>query len=96
MENHNFIKISSTNCRGLGDYSKRKDVFGYLRNKRIGIYCLQDTHFTAALEPYIRSEWGGEVYLNSLHLTREEFVYYSAIPSHIKYLGLKKMKGAIC
>ena len=24
MENHNLIKISSTNCRGLGDYSKRR------------------------------------------------------------------------
>ncbi|MCG7878665.1 MAG: reverse transcriptase domain-containing protein [Candidatus Thiodiazotropha endolucinida] len=65
MENHNLIKIASTNCRGLGDYSKRKDVFNYLRDKKIGIYCLQDTHFTTALEPYIRSEWGGEVIFNS-------------------------------
>ena len=65
MENHNLIKIASTNCRGLGDYSKRKDVFNYLRDKTFGIYCLQDTHFTAKLEPYIRSEWGGEVYFNS-------------------------------
>lgn len=65
MADHNLIKIASTNCRGLGDYLKRKDVFCYLREKRIGIYCLQDTHFTTALEPYIRSEWGGEVYFNS-------------------------------
>ena len=65
MENHNLIKIASTNCRGLGDYSKRKDVFNYLRDKKFGIYCLQDTHYTAKLEPYIRSEWGGEVYFNS-------------------------------
>ena len=60
-----LIKISSTNCRGLADYSKRKDVFNYLRNKRYGIYCLQDTHFTKSLEPYIRAEWGGEIIFNS-------------------------------
>ena len=23
------------------------------------IYCLQETHFTENLEPYIRAEWGG-------------------------------------
>ena len=45
MENHNLIKLASTNCRGLGDYSKRKYVFNYLRDKKFGIYCLQDTHF---------------------------------------------------
>ena len=64
-ELHSLIKISSTNCRGLGDYAKRKDVFNYLRDKKFGIYCLQDTHFTTALEPYVRAEWGGEVYFNS-------------------------------
>ena len=54
VELHSLIKISSTNRRGLGDY--RKDVFNYLRDKKIRIYCLQDTHFTTALEPYIRAE----------------------------------------
>ena len=36
-----------------------------MRDKKFGIYCLQDTHFTTALEPYVRAEWGGEVYFNS-------------------------------
>ena len=83
MENHNLIKITSTNCRGLGDYSKRKDVFNYLRDKKFGIYCLQDTHFTEALEQYIRSEWGGEVYFNSF-TSNARGVYYLALPLHIK------------
>ena len=61
----NLIKISSTNCRGLGDYAKRKDVFNFLRNKKYGIYCLQDTHFTKNIEPYIKAEWGGEIVFNS-------------------------------
>ena len=64
-ELHNLLKISSTNCRGLGDYAKRKDVFNFLRDKKIGIYCLQDTHFTTTLEPYIRAEWGGKVLFSS-------------------------------
>ena len=64
-EIHNMIKILSTNCRGLGDSGKRRDVFNYLREKKFGIYCLQDTHFTEALEPYIRAEWGGEIIFNS-------------------------------
>lgn len=64
-EPNNIIKISTTNCRGLGDFLKRKDVFNYLRSKKHGIYCLQDTHFTNNLEPYVRAEWGGEVVFNS-------------------------------
>ncbi|MCG8075818.1 MAG: hypothetical protein JAY75_06205, partial [Candidatus Thiodiazotropha taylori] len=36
-----------------------------MRSKKFQIYCLQDTHFTDKLEPYIRSEWGGEVIFNS-------------------------------
>ena len=64
-ELHNLLKISSTNCRGLGDYAKRKDVFNFLRDEKFGIYCLQDTHFTTTLEPYIRAEWEGEVVFSS-------------------------------
>lgn len=65
MEKHNLIKISSSNVRGLHDVQKRKDVFGYLRNKKFQICCLQDTHFTESLEPYIRAEWGGEAIFSS-------------------------------
>ena len=65
VDTKTLIKISSTNCRGLGDYSKRKDVFHFLRSKNYGIYCLQDTHFTENMEPYIKAEWGGEIIFNS-------------------------------
>ena len=65
MEKHNLIKISSSNVRGLHDVQKRKDVFGYLRNKNFQICCLQDTHFTESLEPYIRAEWVGEAIFSS-------------------------------
>ena len=65
VDRKNLIKISSTNCRGLGEYTKRKDVFNLLRGKNHGIYCLQDTHFTAKMEPYIKAEWGGDILFNS-------------------------------
>ena len=33
------FKILSANCRGLQDYKKRKDVFGFLRDKKASIVC---------------------------------------------------------
>ena len=59
------IKIISVNCRGLGDFEKRKDVFNYLRKKNFYIYCLQDTHFIKENELRIRSEWGGNCEFSS-------------------------------
>ena len=65
MTSHNLVNISSSNVRGLHDPQKRKDVFHYLRGKNIQICCLQETHFTESLEPYIRAEWSGNVVFNS-------------------------------
>ena len=65
MTSHNLVNISSSNVRGLHDPQKRKDVFHYIRGKNIQICCLQETHFTESLEPYIRAEWGGNVVFNS-------------------------------
>ena len=65
MEQHNQIKISTSNVRGLHEPQKRKDLFNYLRGKQFQICCLQETHFTEGLEPYIHAEWGGNVYFSS-------------------------------
>lgn len=65
MESKNVIRISSCNVRGLHEPQKRRDLFCHLRNKNFHIYCLQDTHFTEKMEPYIRSEWGGEIICSS-------------------------------
>ena len=43
MENHILIKIASANCRGLGDYSKRMDVFNYLRDIKV-VYIVCKIH----------------------------------------------------
>ena len=55
------LKLVTLNCRGLGDYEKRKDVFNYLRDKQYSLCCLQDTHFTKDQIKSIRSCWGYEV-----------------------------------
>ena len=59
------VTIVSLNCQGLGDASKRRDVFHYLRAKGASIIYLQDTHFTTKMENYVRSEWGYKCYFAS-------------------------------
>ena len=55
------------NCQGLGaiNSKKRRDVMNYLRDKSYSIICLQDTHFTPAMNNFVRSEWGYEAYFSS-------------------------------
>lgn len=60
MQNKNF-KICTFNCNGLGSYSKRKDVFQFLRKKNFNIIFLQETHMLSKDENYIRSLWGFDV-----------------------------------
>ena len=59
------IKISSFICQGLGDMRKRRGGFHYLKQKSYSICCLQDTHFNAKLEKYVRSEWRYKCFFES-------------------------------
>ena len=59
------VTVASLNCQGLGNSSKRRDVFHFLRQKGFSICFLQDTHFTPKLENYIRAEWGFKCYFAS-------------------------------
>lgn len=61
----NGITIASLNVQGIGDSRKRKDVFGYIRDKKFNIYFLQDTHFTDKESKIIRSQWGYEAYFSN-------------------------------
>lgn len=58
------LKILSFNTQGLGGIKKQKDVFHFLKNKEFDIYCLQDTHFIASEERYIRNRWEGNCYFS--------------------------------
>ena len=59
------IKILSVNCQGLNSYTKRRDVFTFLREKHFNIYCLQDTHFTKNIEKAVYAQWGYTAYFSS-------------------------------
>ena len=61
----NCIKIATMNCRGLGNFQKRRDVFHYLRDKGFSFYFLQDTHFDPTMESRIKAEWGYEAFFFS-------------------------------
>ena len=58
------LRIASLNCRGLGDFSKRRDMFSYLRDKNFSIDLLQDTHFTPGIEDRVTREWGYHAYFS--------------------------------
>ena len=47
------LNICSLNCRGLGDYKKRRDAFH--------IYMLQDIHCSKGKENMFRNAWGTDI-----------------------------------
>ena len=59
------MKIMSMNCQGLGDFSKCRDVFNFIRQKKYDIYLLQDTHFITKKETYLRTMWGFDCIFDS-------------------------------
>ena len=63
MESETF-KICTFNCNGLGNNTKRRDVFDYLRKKKCNIYFLQETHWKSLSENYVRAAWGYNVWLS--------------------------------
>lgn len=59
------INICTMNCRGLGDYRKRRDVFHYLRKSDHHIYFLQDIHCGQGKENSFRNAWGIDILISS-------------------------------
>ncbi len=55
--------IGSLNARGLGQTGKREDVFSWLKNKKLSIYCISDFHCTNALHDQYIKEWGSNIIL---------------------------------
>ena len=58
------FKFGSFNVNGINNTQKRKDVFNYLRESKLDIYFLQETHLKEQLENYIRASWGYELWLS--------------------------------
>ena len=58
----NSIEIASLNVRGLGDNTKRKELFYWLHKQKSAIIFLQETHSMGNLEKIWRTQWGGDIY----------------------------------
>ena len=54
-------KFTSFNCRGIGEFKKRKDVFAYLHKQDFNVCFLQDIHCKKVGVPYFRNTWGKDV-----------------------------------
>ena len=52
------LKFSSLNVRGLGEVSKRKEIFNWLGKKKFSIYMLQEVHCTEKNIHLWTAEWG--------------------------------------
>lgn len=55
------FKTISVNCRGLGTFKKRKDVFMHLRKYNADVLFLQDVHVARGNENKFRNAWGRDV-----------------------------------
>ena len=52
------LKIASLNVRGIGNHTKRREVFNWLRSKNFSIYMLQEAYCTENTTDIWTSEWG--------------------------------------
>ena len=52
------LKIASLNVRGIGNNTKRREVFNWLRSKNFSIYMLQEAHCTENTTDIWTNEWG--------------------------------------
>ena len=52
------LKIASFNVRGIGNNTKRREVFNWLRSKKFSIYMLQEVHCSENTADLWACEWG--------------------------------------
>ena len=51
------LTIESLNCRGLGDYRKRKKIFSHFFKRQVDIILLQETHTTPSTAESYKAQW---------------------------------------
>ena len=56
-----LLNIACFNVNGLRQNLKRKSIFYYLKNKKLGIILLQETHSSIGEETLWQYEWGGKI-----------------------------------
>lgn len=58
------LRFLTLNVRGVRDPTKRRTVFNYLRDNKIDIAFLQETHSESSNYRFWRAEWGAELFLS--------------------------------
>ena len=58
------LNIARFNTRGTSETTKRKATFPYLRDRKVDIALLQETHSTPKKEKIWRNEWGGSIFFS--------------------------------
>ena len=56
--------LLTLNTRGLKNNTKRKTIFKYLKEKKVDIACLQETHVSKNDIDKWEKEWGGEIFFH--------------------------------
>ena len=56
--------ICSLNVRGLGNKTKREQVFHWLKDQPFSIYLLQETHLNSQCTDTWESEWGNKSFFS--------------------------------
>lgn len=56
-----MVRFCTYNARGLGNFTKRKQLFNLLKYKNIDVVFLQESHMIEDEVWLWRSQWGGEI-----------------------------------
>ena len=58
------VEVVTFNVNGLGDATKRKEVFHYLNIKNYNIIMLQETHSDKCSERWWSNQWGTKIWFS--------------------------------
>ena len=58
------LRLLSLNTRGIVNKLKRKSMFSFIKQQKIDIACLQETHVSEKIASQWEREWGGKLHYN--------------------------------
>ena len=64
MECPSNLNILSLNVRGLRDFTKRSNLFYWLKQKKFDFCLLQETYWTNEMSSKLQKEWEGDMFLS--------------------------------
>ena len=69
------FRIGSINARGLGDRTKRREFFNWLRRKQFSISFIQEAHRTENNMHDWRAEWGAKLFSVAVLVKKQVLSY---------------------